>query len=127
MGRLYHNNNLFAREKSTGREIQFTADTSTAVYDGYSSWLYEEEIIGRESDYKAFWWIPDSKRIPFLRFDETRVRLFPIYNGEGKPVIQQHYPEVGDANPGVRLGIACLADSSVIWANLTATGILINK
>ncbi len=68
--------NLFAREIATGKEIQLSNDASETVYNGYAAWLYYEEILGRASHYKAFWWSPDSRHIAYMRFDESEVPVF---------------------------------------------------
>ncbi|HNX78595.1 MAG TPA: DPP IV N-terminal domain-containing protein, partial [Prolixibacteraceae bacterium] len=40
----------------TGKEIRITFDATDKVYNGWSSWVYMEEILGRASNYAAFWW-----------------------------------------------------------------------
>ncbi len=112
-------NNLFAKELPSGKEIQFTRDGSENVYSGYAAWLYYEEILGRASHYKAFWWSPDSKHIVFMRFDETSVPIFPIYNSEGLHGLleQQHYPKAGDPNPAVRIGLVSVDHPDPVWAD----------
>lgn len=112
-------NNLYAKEISTGKEIQLTSDGSEEVYSGYAAWLYYEEILGRASRYKAFWWSPDSRHIAFLRFDEKEVPVFPIYNAEGHEgfLEREHYPKAGDKNPQVRIGIVSVADTKTVWAD----------
>jgi len=47
-------NNLFAIDVNAGREIQYTNDGSDVVYNGWASWVYYEEILGRGSRYRAF-------------------------------------------------------------------------
>jgi dipeptidyl-peptidase-4 len=116
-------NNLFARELVTGREIQFTRDGSADIYSGYAAWLYYEEILGRASHYQAFWWSPDSRHIAFLHFDESQVPLFPIFHAEGQhgSLEQRHYPEAGDQNPRVRVGIVGLEGKAPVWADFNDT------
>lgn len=63
-------NNLFSINVNTGEERQYTNDASDVVYNGWASWLYMEEILGRPTHYRAFWWSPDSKRLVFFRTDE---------------------------------------------------------
>src|SRR5690606_4634409 len=75
---------LYAVEVSTGEEIRYTDDGTDVIYNGWSSWVYYEEILGRSTNYKAFWWSPDSKRIAFMRFDDTQVPMFPIYASDRK-------------------------------------------
>ncbi|MEJ7737867.1 MAG: S9 family peptidase [Chitinophagaceae bacterium] len=113
------NNNLFAVETATGREIQFTRDGSETVYNGYASWVYFEEILGRASRYKAFWWSPDNRHLCFMRFDDTEVPVFPIYHADGQRgfLERQHYPKVGDKNPQVKVGMVSVEDTVVVWSD----------
>jgi len=77
-------NDLYAVEVASGKEIRYTTDGSDVVYNGWSSWVYYEEILGRSTNYKAFWWSPDSKRLAFMRFDDSEVPMFPIYASPGQ-------------------------------------------
>ena len=112
-------NNLFAKELSTGKEIQFTQDGGDDVYNGYAAWLYYEEILNRASHYRAFWWSPDSKHIAYMHFNESQVPVFPIYNSEGQHGLleKQHYPKAGDPNPAVKIGIVSTDGPSTVWAD----------
>ena len=112
-------NNLFAIDLNKGKEIQFTNDGSKVVYNGYASWVYMEEILGRATRYKAFWWSPDSKMLAFMRFDDSKVPVFPLYNSEGAHgfLEQTPYPKPGDPNPEVRIGIVPPAGGDVVWAD----------
>jgi len=112
-------NNLFALDIDGGLEYQLTADGSPTVYNGWASWVYYEEILGRGSRYAAFWWSPDSRRIAFLRFDDGSVPSFTLVRSMGVhgEVESAHYPKPGDPNPKVRLGIAEVAQAKVTWAD----------
>jgi dipeptidyl-peptidase-4 len=113
------NNNLFVKELATGKETQITTDGSDSVYNGWAAWLYYEEILGRSSRYKAFWWSPDSRHLAFMRFDESAVPVFPIYNAEGQHgnLERQHYPKAGDPNPLVKIGIVNVENPMIVWAD----------
>ena len=74
------NNDLYAYELASGREIRYTTDGSEVIKNGYASWMYNEEILGRDMDYRAYWWSPDGKYLAFFRTDESMVPAFPIYN-----------------------------------------------
>ncbi|HPQ99739.1 MAG TPA: DPP IV N-terminal domain-containing protein, partial [Saprospiraceae bacterium] len=76
--------NLYIQEKASNAITQLTNDTDPLVYNGYASWVYYEEILGRGSRYRAFYWSPDSKRIAFLRFDDNPVPEFIIFHSEGQ-------------------------------------------
>ncbi|MBI3765426.1 MAG: DPP IV N-terminal domain-containing protein, partial [Ignavibacteriales bacterium] len=111
-------NNLFAIDLSNGKEMQFTSDGGEVVYNGWAAWVYYEEILGRPSRYRAFWWSPDSKEIAFYRFDETNVPMFPIYNSKGQhgTLERTRYPKAGDPNPMVKLGIVDVSSANIVWA-----------
>src|SRR5690606_16335112 len=70
------NNNLYSLQIDNGRERQYTTDGTEVIYNGWSSWVYYEEILGRPTEYKAFWWSPDSKQLAFMRFDDSNVPMF---------------------------------------------------
>jgi dipeptidyl-peptidase-4 len=112
-------NNLYAKELSTGKELQLSDDGSDNVYSGYAAWVYYEEILGRGSRYRAFWWSPDSKHIAFMHFDESQVPVFPIFNSEGHEgfLEKEHYPKAGDNNPAVRIGIVSVDNPKTVWAD----------
>ncbi|MBN2356413.1 S9 family peptidase [candidate division KSB1 bacterium] len=112
-------NDLFVVDIETGAEGRLTQDGSKTVYNGYSSWVYYEEVFGRRSGYCAFWWSPNSEMLAFMRFDDSPVPEFPIYRADGVhgELEIQRYPKAGDPNPKVRLGIATLSDGRVVWVD----------
>ncbi|NOZ62029.1 MAG: prolyl oligopeptidase family serine peptidase [Calditrichaeota bacterium] len=111
--------NLFAIDLETGLEHQLTADGSDVVYNGWSSWVYYEEILGRPTRYAAFWWSPNSEMIAFLRFDDSPVPEFPLFRADGVhgSLEMEHYPKAGDPNPDVKLGIVNLKDKKTVWVD----------
>ncbi|MBP5173225.1 MAG: DPP IV N-terminal domain-containing protein [Bacteroidales bacterium] len=116
---------LFVRPASGGEAIRLTQDGSDVILNGYASWVYYEEIFGRPSRYRAFWWSPDSRKLAFYRFDNTVVKMFPIYSpygGKGGSLSETRYPLAGDPNPNVRVGIVSLDEpSKIIWADFDET------
>lgn len=106
---------------STSTRITF--DGTSLISNGRASWVYYEEIFGRQSEYRAFWWSPDSKKIAFYRFDESSVPEFPIYSpfGQGGKLKLTRYPKAGQSNPEVRVGIADLdGPDGILWPSLSA-------
>lgn len=113
------NNDLYVIDCATGQETRLTADGTDAVYNGRASWVYYEEIFGRPCQYRAFWWSPDSRRIAFYRFDDSRVPLFPLYKADGQhgSLEYERYPKAGDPNPEVRVGCVAVNGGPVTWAD----------
>lgn len=113
------NSDLYAVDVTTGKEIRYTTDATDVIYNGYSSWVYFEEILGRPTKYKAFWWAPDSKHLAFMRFDDTKVPMFPINGSTGQHgyVEKTRYPKAGDPNPEVKIGFVAAAGGKVVWAD----------
>ncbi len=114
--------NLFVLNIHSGLEKQLTTDGSDLIYNGWASWVYYEEILGRSSRYRAFYWSPDSKRIAFLRFDDNPVPEFPIYHHIGGDGVHgelevTRYPKSGDPNPLVQLGIVEIDNGITTWVD----------
>jgi len=111
-------NNLYVVDIAKANEKQLTRDGregEKAIYNGYLDWVYEEELYGRGQK-RGYWWSHDSKRIAFLRLDESPVPKFVIPNDI--PIDQlvetTSYPQAGDPNPIVKLGIADVTKSSIV-------------
>lgn len=116
------NNDLWVRNVSTGMETRLTMDGSSVILNGYASWVYYEEVFGRSSRYKAFWWSPDSGKIAYYRFDNTNVPMFPIYSpfGQDGHLSETRYPKAGERNPDVRIAIVDLGTGTTAWADFEA-------
>lgn len=114
-------NDLWVRDVASGAETRLTKDGNELILNGYASWVYYEEILGRPSKYKAFWWSPDSKKLGFYRFDNSGVNMFPIFSpfGQDGKLSQTRYPKAGETNPDVRVGIVLLSGDNpeTVWAD----------
>lgn len=113
------NHDLYSIRLADGHEIRYTSDATDVIYNGWASWVYFEEILGRPSRYRAFWWSPDSRQLAFMRFDDTQVPMFPIYGSTGQHgyLEQTRYPKAGDPNPTVRVGFVPVVGGNVVWAD----------
>lgn len=114
------NKDLYVYDLVNNREIRLTNDASERIYNGYASWVYMEEILGRASRYAAFWWSPDGNKIAWLRTDETEVPVFTLNRLDEPDGIHgtleiTPYPKPGDPNPKVKMGIADLTTSKSVW------------
>ncbi len=91
-------NDLYYLDLSTQKEVRITTDgRHNHIINGASDWVYEEEF----GITRTFQWSPDSRRIAFLRFDESRVPEFTMmrYNDEAYPeYVHFKYPKVGQPN-----------------------------
>ncbi len=112
-------NDLYSIDVHSKHVTRHTYDGSDLILNGYASWVYYEEIFGRPSQYRAFWWSPDSKVIAFYRFDNSQVPMFPIYSAKGKhgKLNQTRYPKTGDPNPEVKLGFVSADGGETVWAD----------
>jgi dipeptidyl-peptidase-4 len=115
-------NDLWVVDIASGQETRLTWDGTNTIMNGYASWVYYEEIFGRPSRYRAFWWSPDSQRLAFYRFDDTQVPMFPIYSpfGQDGKLRETHYPKAGERNPEVRIGFTNL-EGQILWADFDPT------
>ncbi|MTI87706.1 MAG: S9 family peptidase [Balneolaceae bacterium] len=113
------NKDLYVIDVESGEETRLTHDGSDMISNGWASWVYMEEILGRSTRFQAYWWSPDSKNIGFMRFDDSPVKTFPIYLADGSygTLIEQRYPKAGYDNPKVRVGVASVETAELTWAD----------
>jgi dipeptidyl-peptidase-4 len=102
--------NLYIQDLE-GNERALTADGHKDLRNGFPDWVYPEEL----SQYEAFWWSPDSKRIAFMQFDESPVSKYPIVHDiSPRPELElQSYPKAGDNNPIVRFFIVDIGSKKI--------------
>ncbi len=114
-------NNLFIYNLNKEEESQLTHDGSGVILNGYASWIYYEEILGRNSNYCAFYWSPDSKSISYLRFDDSNVPIFTLVCASGVhgEIEERHYPKPGDPIPEVKLGVVNIESQKTTWIDDT--------
>ncbi len=98
-------NDLFVYDIASKQTMQITSDgKKNAIINGITDWVYEEEF----AFVKAFDWSTDSKKIAFIRFDESEVPEFTmnIYKKELYPTVETFkYPKAGEKNAIVSLHI----------------------
>lgn len=114
---VVRNNDLYIRNQQTGAEQRITRDGNDSLLNGVPSWVYEEEITGRKT--ACLWWSRDARYLAFMRFDESNVPVFQLYQSPGKTGTwqKQRFPQPGDHNPRVRIGIVEVATSKITWAD----------
>ena len=98
--------NIYIADLLTGKETQVTTDGTNNILNGEFDWVYEEEF-GLADGWR---WSPDSKKIAYWKFDQTRVKEFhlidemPVYN----KVYNLKYTKVGEQNAIVNVYVADL-------------------
>jgi dipeptidyl-peptidase-4 len=107
---------LHLLDLASGRETALTSDgKENETLNGTPDWLYWEEIWHRSA--VGFWWSPDGRRIAYYHFDERDVPAHPLVDESGRipKVSWQRYPQPGDPNPKVRVGVLELATGRTAW------------
>lgn len=99
-----HNHNLYVHPvAAAGKETALTHDTTDTLLNGEVDWVYLEELDVRSN----YFWSPDSKSVAYLQMDEAKVPQYPITDWipTHATIDSQRYPQPGDPNPAVRVGI----------------------
>ena len=111
-------NDLYTYDIAGKQETRLTNDGSENILNGTLTWVYWEEVFGRED--VGYWWAPDSKSIAFLRTDVTGVPVstFVDFKPQNPRIIHQVYPKPGNKNPQVRVGLISLSDQRTRWVEL---------
>jgi dipeptidyl-peptidase 4 len=109
--------NLYANKlKDTSSPVRLTDSQADTLLNGEVDWVYEEELDVRSN----YFWSPDSRRIAYLQMNETPVPEYPIEDWipTHATVERQRYPQPGDPNPVVRVGVVGANGGRTKWINL---------
>jgi dipeptidyl-peptidase 4 len=109
---------LYVYDINIKKEIRLTSDGTKTLLNGTLSWVYWEEIAGRNDI--GYWWSNDSRSIAYLQTDESQVseQHYVDITPWTPTVTTQRYPKVGEKNPSVRLGIIETEMGKTTWADL---------
>jgi dipeptidyl-peptidase-4 len=96
--------------------IPVAGSPNPAILNGEVDWVYLEELNVTSN----YFWSPDSKKLAFLQMNETSVPEYPITDWipTHASVDLQRYPQPGDANPEVRIGVVGNEGGRVQWIML---------
>lgn len=99
------NNDLYIYDIASKNTTRVTNDgVKNAVINGITDWVYEEEF----AFVRAFNWSTDSKKLAYIRFDESEVPQFSMdmYKKDLYPTSETFkYPKAGEKNALVSLHI----------------------
>jgi dipeptidyl-peptidase-4 len=111
-----------ANDLANDTELQLThtgkeEEKNESLLNGEVDWVYAEELSVRSN----YFWSPDSRDIVFLQMDESKVPTYPIVNWmpTHPTVDMEKYPQAGDPNPIVRLGVVSSSGGRPKWISLT--------
>jgi dipeptidyl-peptidase-4 len=111
-------NNLYVYDVETKKSTQITTDgKKNAIINGITDWVYEEEF----AFVRAFDWSADSKKLAYIRFDESEVPEFSMskFGTSLYPTIETFkYPKAGEKNSLVSLHIYDVAAATTKEVNL---------
>ena len=97
-------NNLYWMDLGTMEEHAITTDGRVnEVINGTTDWVYEEEFAITQ----GFQWSPDSKKIAYLRFDESKVKEYnmQMWGALYPEDYKYKYPKAGEDNSKVELRV----------------------
>lgn len=98
-------NNLYVYDFDSKKTTAITTDgKKNKIINGITDWVYEEEF----AFVRAFDWSADSKKIAYIRFDESQVPEFSmtIFGESLYPSVETlKYPKAGEINAEVSLHI----------------------
>jgi dipeptidyl-peptidase-4 len=107
--------NLFV-QKAKGSPLALTDTHEGTILNGEIDWVYLEELNVRSN----YFWSPDSKQIAYLQMNEAQVPTYPITDWipVHATVDEQRYPQPGDPNPSVRVGVVNVGGGSARWLKI---------
>jgi len=97
-------------------EKRLTTNGADTLLNGELDWVYPEELDLNT----AYWWSPDSQSVAYMQFDVSREPVFPqvsLLNARGV-MEPERYPNAGDPNAGVRVGVVPASGGTTKWMEL---------
>ena len=112
-------NNLYVYDIASKQITAITTDgKKNSVINGITDWVYEEEF----AFVRAFDWSKDSKKVAYIRFDESHVAEFSmsIFKKDLYPTVETFkYPKAGEKNSEVALHIYDVTSKGTQKVNLS--------
>jgi dipeptidyl-peptidase-4 len=113
------NHDLYVIDLASRKETRLTTNGSDTLRNAEPDWVYPEELsLGT-----AYWWSPDSRSIAYLQFDTGREPLYPQVNLRNYRAVfePERYPQAGDPNADVALGVVPAAGGITRWMDVGST------
>lgn len=109
--------NLWAqRIDGSAPPTPLTSTRDDTLLNGGIDWVYLEELDVRSN----YFWSPDSKQVAYLQMNESGVPVYPLvdFNLVHATVDPQRYPQPGDPNPAVRVGVVGVNGGTTRWLRI---------
>jgi len=111
---FYRNRNLWLSDADGKNEMAVTTEGNEKARTkfGSASWVYGEEL----NQNSAMWWSPDSKKIAYYFFDESKVPDYFLQLDQTKLYSKadiEAYPKAGQPNPVADIYIYDLATKAI--------------
>lgn len=110
---------LYVIDLASRKETRLTTGGSETLRNGEPDWVYPEELdLGT-----AYWWSPDSRFIAYLQFDVSRIPMYPHSDLRSSKAVAepQRYPQAGDPNSDVMLGVIPAGGGQTRWMDVGGT------
>ncbi|MFZ0785219.1 MAG: DPP IV N-terminal domain-containing protein, partial [Candidatus Acidiferrales bacterium] len=110
--------NLWVINLASGDVKPLTTGGTEDVLKGELDWVYPEEL----ETPTAYWWSPDSSRVAYYQMDERPVTRYPIMDMSSPvgAIEYERYPQAGEPNPIVRVGVVPVAGGDTTWMDTGA-------
>ena len=104
------------RTDGSAPPLPLTTLHDDTVLNGGVDWVYLEELDVRSN----YFWSPDSKQLAYLQMNEASVPQYPLVDfiPVHAAVDEQRYPQPGDPNPAVRVGIVGAGGGATRWLKI---------
>jgi len=116
---FYRDRNLWLSDPDGKNEFAVTTDgeAKTRIKSGTASWVYGEEL----DQVTAMWWSPDSTKIAYYRFDESKVPDYFLQMDQTKLYSTadiEAYPKAGQPNPEAEIFVYDIASKTTVRLNV---------
>lgn len=116
---LYRDRNLWLADGDGKNEIAVTFEGNVKARIKYASasWVYGEEL----NQSTAMWWSPDSTKIAYYRFDESKVPDYILQMDQTKQYTKadiEAYPKSGEPNPVADIYVYDVAAKRIILVDV---------